>query len=124
MRRRAQSMTEYVVLIAVFVAGLIIASGYVKRAISGKLKTSADSISEEQFGATYNGMSWSQMSSNEIAGTNDAITNSYWSESKLTGTGLGLENEVGLTYKGGQVSKSDWKINYNLKGGDSDIWEE
>ena len=124
MKKKAQSMTEYAVLIAVFFAAVIAAQGYVKRAITGKFKNSGDRISTEQFGSTYNGTSWDQASSNEITGTDSAISGQYWSESKLVTSGLGLESQIGLTYMGGQVSRSDWDINYNLKGGDSDIWEE
>jgi len=124
MRKKAQSMTEYAVLIAVFLAAVIIAQRYVKQAISGRFKSSADSISTEHFGANYTSNSWDQASSNETTGSSDAIGSGYWSESQLVDSGLGLESEIDLNYKGGQVSKKDWGINYNLKGNESDIWSE
>jgi len=124
MKRKAQSMAEYAVLIAVFLAAVIAAQGYVKRAIAGKFKSSGDRISTEQFGSTYNSTSWDQASSNEITGTAAGIGAGYWSDSTLVSSGLGLESQIGLGYAGGQVSRKDWGIGYNLKGGNNNLWEE
>lgn len=50
MKRKAQSTLEYAVFLGIIVAGLIGMQPYIKRGMQGRLKSSAEQLSE---GATY-----------------------------------------------------------------------
>jgi hypothetical protein len=48
-RSRAQSLLEYVVVIACIAAGVFAMQIYIKRGVEGRLKAGSDSISEEHY---------------------------------------------------------------------------
>lgn len=71
--RKAQSTLEYVVLVAVIVAGLVTMQHYVKRGVQGKFKSSADDLGEqfdpEGYTESYNyDSSYDQTETVEVGG--------------------------------------------------------
>jgi len=120
--RKAQSMAEYAVLIAVFLAAIIAGQFYLKRAITGRMKSSSDSISTEQFGKGYLENSWSQASSYEVTGTGATEHSRSTLAADISGTGI--HSHINVGYVGGQVTYDNAQIDYNLKGGTGTIFNE
>ena len=53
-KTRAQSTVEYAVIIGVFASALIFMQGYLRRALQGKMKSTADWISETHYSPDRN----------------------------------------------------------------------
>lgn len=128
--KKAQSMAEYAILLAIFLAAIIAAQNYVKKSLTGRFKTAADQISEDQFGSSYNEISWSQMSAKEETGASEE----YWSASSLQDDSAGIGSAAvstylssvvnGISYEKGQAQYTEKDIGYNLKGNTDSIWDE
>jgi len=71
--KKGQSTLEYAILVVVVIVALIVAQVYIKRAISGRLKSSADDIGEQYsfYGTESN---WTTIVKAKINETSDAYT--------------------------------------------------
>jgi uncharacterized protein (UPF0333 family) len=70
LNKKAQSTLEYAVIIAVVVGALLAMQAYIKRGISGRLRTASDDIGE-QFSAGYSNIT---LSTNTTMSTNETAT--------------------------------------------------
>ena len=95
--RRGQSVLEYAILMVIVIAALLTLQTYIKRGISGRLKSATDDIGD-QFttanGYTYNKtiITNSKVTENSLAGVTTTITN--YSNTTTNATSSGMQNAV------------------------------
>lgn len=98
---KGQSTLEYALLIAAVVAGLLVMQMYVKRGMSGRIKSSSDELGEQYdptaFGANYTTVSHSKRNETLSGGT---------TTSKLT--------EEEYTRRNGTETVSNWSANASV----------
>ena len=71
-KKMAQSTLEYAVLVVVVIAALLSIQNYLKRGIAGKIKSSTDDISSEQYDparTTYNKTTTTTSGTRDISAT-------------------------------------------------------
>ena len=87
MIKKAQSMTEYAVLMALIVSAIVAMQVYVKRAVSGRFKSGADQIGEQfTTGQRHTIQEITQSARRDISGQGDTTNLSQgWSTSTILG---------------------------------------
>lgn len=106
--KRAQSILEYAMVLAVLVAVIVAIQIYVKRSIQGRLKQSADQIGEQFTTAeTYTIETINQSARKEETLTGTAATGTAWTRSEILSTvPEGITPTV--TYPGYEVTSTDY----------------
>ena len=115
--KRAQGMLEYAVLIAIIVAVIVGMQIYVKRALQGKFKQTADQMGE-QF--TTNPTTAYAIKTTSISARTETVDPKTGTKSEIAAAekapaGVGV---VSGDYKGYEVTKSDY-VNATTGGGHS-----
>jgi len=104
--KRAQGMLEYAVLIAIIVAVIVGMQVYVKRALQGKFKQTADQMGE-QF--TTNPTKAYTIKTTSISARKETVDPTTGTKSEIAGSvPTGVSGVVSGDYKGHEVSKSDY----------------
>lgn len=117
--RKAQSITEYAVLMGVVVLAILFVQIYLKRSIQGKFKGTADDIGEQfTTGQTYSLQHIQQSVRRETTGVGTvAQLADTWSQSTITAAGItGAPTALGFagaqpilpTIAGNEITKSDY----------------
>jgi hypothetical protein len=81
-KMKAQSTLEYAIIIAVVVAGMVAMQVYLRRGISGKMRTSADSIGDQFDPATSTG----SFSTNSTSSSNEVVETTGVTGTNMTQT--------------------------------------
>jgi len=104
--KRAQGMLEYAVLIAIIVAVIVGMQVYVKRALQGKFKQTADQMGE-QF--TTNPTKAYTIKTTSISARKETAEPTTGTKSEIAeSVPTGVSGAVSGDYKGHEVSKSDY----------------
>lgn len=118
-KKKGQSMLEYAILMGVIVAVIVALQVYVRRAVQGRFKQSADSIGD-QFTTreAYTTQSIQQTARREqTLGTDMGTAGKAWSESKIMTQGelgtdwvgsLGDYQKKAADYKGAEITTTDY----------------
>jgi len=116
--KKGQSILEYAMLVGVLVAVIVAIQIYVKRAVQGKLKSSADQIGEQfTTGQTYTTQTIRQSARKEetLVGSAGTGAGQGWTNSSIQATGdaswaanLGTYQKVAGQYKGAEVTATDF----------------
>ena len=73
-KRKAQSITEYAVLMGIIVLAIVLTQVYLKRSVQGKFKSSADDIGEQfTTGEKYSHQKIFQSARKELSGTDTFV---------------------------------------------------
>lgn len=85
-KRMAQSTLEYAVLAVVVIGALLSIQAYLKRGIQGKMKSSADDISGEQYDnkkTTYNKKTVTNTKTKETTNATGSLTNTIYENTEV-----------------------------------------
>jgi Flp pilus assembly pilin Flp len=110
--KKGQGILEYAMILSIVVAVIVAIQLYVKRALEGKFKQSADQIGEQFTTAeTYTIETQSQSARKEqtLAGLTPGTQG--WTRSEIQGAGA-FSTPVGakVTYTGNEISKTDYVV--------------
>ncbi len=122
-KKKAQSILEYAILMGIIIAVIIAIQVYVKRAVQGRLKSSADAIGDQFTTAQDHSVQTIRQTrriDNTLTGT---LTVNEWSESQIANhtagawytTNLGNYTKLGSDYTGAELSSTDY-VNGAVEG--------
>lgn len=112
--KKGQGILEYAMILAIVVAVIVAIQIYVKRAVEGKFKQSADQIGEQFTTAeTYTIETQSQSSRREQTLANLDTPTKGWTRSEIQGGGAFAPGKV--AYAGYESSKTDY-VQQNIGG--------
>lgn len=107
--KKGQSILEYAVLLSLTLAVIVASQIYVKRAVEGKFKQSADQIGEQFTTAqdyTIETISQSAREEKTVVGSDDL--KKEWSRSQIKDANVWTPDEKKAEYKGYEVTKTDY----------------
>lgn len=105
--KKGQGILEYAMILSVVVAVIVAIQIYVKRALEGKFKQSADQIGEQfTTNAAYTVQTISQSAREERTLANLTVENDGWTRSEIQGTGGWTP--ANYTYAGYEATQTDY----------------
>lgn len=105
--KKGQGILEYAMILAIVVAVIVAIQIYVKRAVQGKFKQSADQIGEQfTAAADYTIETTTQSARKDTTLANLTVASHGWTRSEIQGSS-GWK-PTGYTYAGYELSKTDY----------------